>query len=288
MKIVKAVTSNDNFFSKKYLIESDNDRVFVEVVFIDFVEDKIICASAQAGCAIGCLHCATTYSPEPFIRNLSKEEIYEITKMVIEDANHGHKIDVLDFSGIGDCSSNWIAVRDACIMLFEDHWIQRYTFSSVAPRKWCESLYDEIKRGEVFPEKITISLHGTDADSRRMIIPHAEDPQLAIQWWKLLKEVGCRIVLNYVVHSKNSSSEHIDALAKLIQSNKKWIDTVRISPVNPVIFSRISSGMLPNLFTERLKSLLFDDEVSVVCFNPVGVKGNMACGQMRAFYQNNI
>lgn len=285
MKIIKVVSTNEGFFSKKYLIETDKDKVNIEVVFIDFIKDKIICMSAQAGCARGCLHCATTFSPNPFIRNLSTEEICEMTKLVIKDAINGNKIDVLDFSGIGDCSSNWNAVRDSCVKLFEENWIKSYSFTSVAPSNWCETLFNEMKLGLVSPKKITISLHGADVDTRRQIIPFAEDPLEALKWWSQLKKVGCRIVLNYVVHSNNTTSEHKIMLAKFIKSNKKWIDTVRISPFNSVVLSKISSGMSAAQFAKELKCYFLDEEVQIVCFYPVGTNENMACGQMRASFQ---
>lgn len=285
MRIIKVISNNEIFYSKKYLIETNKDKINIEVVYIDFLEDKVICMSAQAGCARGCLHCATTYSPNPFIRNLSTEEICEMTKLVTKDAINGNKIDVLDFSGIGDCSANWDAVRDACLRLFDENWINSYTFTSIAPSNWCETLYNEMKLGLVSPKKITISLHGVDVETRRQIIPYAEDPLVALKWWRQLQKVGCRIVLNYVVHSNNTTSKHIVMLAKFIRSNMIWIDTVRISPINSVVLSKISSGMSASQFTKDLKCLFLDEEVHIVCFNPVGTNENMACGQMRASFK---
>lgn len=285
MKIIKTTSIEHSVNSKKYLIESDDDHVCVEVGYLDFIIDKVICASAQVGCAKGCFHCATTYAPIPFIRNLSSREIYEITRIVIDDANQGNPIDVLDFSGIGDCSANWIAVRDACVKLNNDRLIKRYTFTSIAPRSWCEILNSEIRSGLVSPEKIVISLHGADVITRRQIIPQAEDPILAFNWWKLLKEAGCRVILNYVVHKNNTSSLHAEKLAKLVDFNKQWIDAIRISPLNSVQTTKISETQSLESFVNELRSLLIYDDLAIICFDPIGCKEEMACGQMRAILQ---
>ncbi len=282
MRILKIERTEGKKYAWKYLISVNDFRHDnIEFAFINFGEDKGICASAQIGCFIGCTHCATTYADRPFSRNLSLRELVDIVNLIVEDANYGRPVDILDFSGVGDCSANWDTVRAACVKLYREGLIKRYTFTSIAPRKWCEIVNKEMQEKRVLPEKILISMHGSDKYTRRLLIPEAEDPQEAARWWKLLKTDGCRVVLNYILHEDNATFHHLMALAKYVNTNKSWIDAIRISPLNPVPDIPVNGATDLEGFQKKLQELV-PREVKVALFIPVGSEKQIACGQMRA------
>ena len=283
MKILDIIEKiEDNRLSKKYLIAADGLRSAVEVVFLDMGVDRVICASAQAGCTFGCTHCATTYSSKPFIRNLSADEIVSIVRFVISDANTTNPVDVLDFSGVGDCSANWAAVRDACLSLHAEGMIARYTVTSIAPVRWCQRVVSEIQAGEVCLEKIAISLHGADLHTRRLVIPHAEDPVQSAEWWQQLKSVGCRINLNYVMHSQNTTARHAAELSEFLRTHKGWVDMLRLAHLNPVSGMVLSPPSNSQAFAKDMSQRVPD--IPIVVFSSNGQDQKMGCGQMRAFF----
>jgi len=269
--------------SVKYLLLLDGGGTAVEAAYLDEGEGKGICCSARAGCPAGCRHCATTYAPSPFIRDLSSREIISLVRLILDDARGGGPVDFLDFSGIGDCSANWDAVREACRELRESSLIGRYTLSSIAPRSWCETLAREMRAGLCDPERVLISLHGADRETRRLLIPGAEDPREAAAWWAPLHRDGCRVVMNYVLHSGNSSGKHLEGLAEFVSRGAGWIDEVRVSALNPVPGMSLAPGPGVGPFTSFLRETL-PRSIRVHHFVPLGGDRGMACGQMRAGY----
>jgi adenine C2-methylase RlmN of 23S rRNA A2503 and tRNA A37 len=242
-----------------------------------------LCCSAQAGCTFACRHCATTYAPRPFLRNLSAEEIVAIVAFVVEDSNLGHPLDFLDFSGVGDCSANWVPVLEACKDVSRRDLASTFRLTTVGPRQWCERVAGDLK---VF-ERVVISLHGADKETRRQIIPNAEDPWKAAAWWSRLAKAGPFVDLNYVVHQHNSSPQHLDALARFVTAHSIWIRELRLSTINPIAgmpfwtpetFPQIAARMRPRL----------PSAVRLNAFTSIGRSASMACGQLRALRDEDI
>jgi 23S rRNA (adenine2503-C2)-methyltransferase len=281
MKVKECVkTSEYNVNASKFLLEMD-DGCTVEVAGLVYPEDMVICMSCQVGCKHRCTFCANRFTP--FVRNLSESEICNAVKMILE--LFPKKETVLDFSGIGDCSDNWEAVRNACVSLKNDNTIQRYSFTSVSPKAWCTAVLQEMKHDIVAPSKIMISLHGFDAASRSFIIPHAEDPAEAAAWWSLLKRDGVKIVMNYVLYSENVGQ--IDELIKYINDYADWIDVLRISP-----FNSVQNSPLTPLRKDEIEAAFekvsqgIPQGISPVLFQPIGINHGFACGQMKARREN--
>ena len=260
----------------KFLLEMKDGNT-VEVARLEYAKDIAICMSCQVGCKHRCTFCANRLSP--FVRNLSEAEIYDAVTLIQPFPTK--KETVLDFSGIGDCSDNWDAVRNACISLKNRDVIQRYSFTSISPKLWCTKVSRELKEGIVAPSKFMISLHGFDAESRNRIIPHAEDPREAVAWWSSLKQDGVRIVMNYVLHSGNVN--HTNDIVRYINEYARWIDVLRISPFNDVKCSPLT-GLHKEEIEAAVEKIKRDltEEISIVLFQPIGINKGLACGQMRA------
>ncbi len=281
MNVIECVkTTEYNVNASKFLLEMD-DGCTVEIAGLVYPEDMVICMSCQVGCKHRCTFCANRLTP--FVRNLSETEICNAVKIILD--LFPKKETVLDFSGIGDCSDNWEAVRNACVSLKNDNIIQRYSFTSVSPKVWCATVSKEIKQGIVAPTHIMISLHGFDAASRSFIIPHAEDPTEAVAWWSLLKRDGVKIVMNYVLCSNNVGQ--IDNLLKYINDYAEWIDVLRISP-----FNFVQNSSLVALRKDRIEAAFekikqgIPSGISPVLFQPIGINHGFACGQMKARREN--
>ncbi len=267
--------------SRKYLLEAEG--VAVECAFLFHEESRGLCCSAQAGCAFGCRHCATTYAPQPFLRNLSEAEIVEIARFVAEDANGGTQLDFLDFSGVGDCCANWDAVRAACREALESGLTDVCRVTSIAPRAWCLRIE---RGGPGFPlDRVVISLHGADIETRRLLIPNAEDPWKAARWWRSLNANGTAVDLNYAVHQENSGPEHLGRLVEFLHAQAGWVREIRLSTINAVTGIPFRTPPTFDDFAVALQERL-PAGMRMNRFLSLGAEAGFACGQMRARTQS--
>lgn len=270
--------------SRKYLLAAKQDGVGVECAFLVGEEYRGLCCSAQAGCAFACRHCATTYAAQPFLRNLSAAEIVAMVRLVIQDANQGRPLDFVDFSGVGDCCANWDAVRNACLACGAGGLSSVFRLTSIAPRAWCRQLAQEMDQGTFVPQRIVISLHGPERNTRAFLIPGAEDPWRAASWWGDLKGKDRVIDLNYVVHQHNSRPQHVDRLVEFVCAHADWVHELRLSAMNPVpnmdLYTPEDFREVYNAVRARVPA-----SVRMNCFTSLGRSADLACGQMRALAQ---
>ncbi len=268
--------------SRKYLLEAGGAAV--ECAFLFHEESRGLCCSAQAGCAFGCRHCATTYAARPFLRNLSAAEIVQITRFVAEDANGGAPLDFLDFSGVGDCCANWDAVRAASREALEAGLAGVCRVTSIAQRAWCLRIERE---GPGFAlDRVVISLHGADIETRRLLIPNAEDPWAAAGWWRNLHANGTAVDLNYAVHQENSGPEHLSRLAEFLHAQAGWVREIRLSTINPVPGIAFHTPPSFDDFAAALRERL-PAGMRMNRFLSLGADAGFACGQMRAQAQRS-
>lgn len=80
--VIKKQVSKDG--SRKYLLGLE-DGVSVECVGMPNGEKLSVCVSSQAGCAMGCVFCAT--GKTGLIRNLTEDEIYQQALFIRDDFN---------------------------------------------------------------------------------------------------------------------------------------------------------------------------------------------------------
>lgn len=230
-----------------------------------------VCISAQAGCGYGCQHCATTFSPVPFQRSLTTEEMVASVRLVLADRGL-EKVATVDVSGIGDPSRNWEAVAAACQILLDGGHAERVTITTVAPQRWVRARLD----GGWLPAKVRISLHGATRDARRLIVTHGDDPARVVGVWEqLAAEVA--VELNYVMHAGNTHPQDVVDLAALLDGRR--FAALRLCPLNPVAGSPVRPCPDPAGFAAAVRAAL--PNWAVEEFTPLGASVSAACGQLR-------
>ncbi len=154
--------------TKKFLFtlhRSDPD-VKIESVFIPSCRHSTACLSTQAGCACGCVFCATGRMGPG--RNLHFSEIVlQLLNMAKEvDASISHIV----LMGMGEPLHNYDQVVRA-IRFFEESALRvsarRITLSTVGLPDRIRRLTDEGVRVE-----LALSLHSADENKRRRLIPY--------------------------------------------------------------------------------------------------------------------
>src|SRR5881398_164150 len=148
--------------TEKYLWDL-GDGEAVESVLIPEGKRRTLCISSQAGCALGCVFCAT--GRMGFRRNLSPGEIAaQVREIVLRDPSQ--KPTNIVFMGMGEPLLNWDAVDSALSILNQPEGLgigaRHITVSTVGI---LPSLAKFAKRSEQF--RLAVSLHAPSPALRR-------------------------------------------------------------------------------------------------------------------------
>jgi 23S rRNA (adenine2503-C2)-methyltransferase len=173
---------NDAFSSLKpdiRLISADGETIktlfrltdenAVEAVLMRYTKRRTLCISTQAGCAMGCVFCAT--GQMGFRRHLSSGEIVDqVLYYARELTNQGESVTNVVVMGMGEPFHNYEATMDAIDRLNHpkgfNFGARRFTISTVG-------LIPAIQRftRENRQVNLAISLHATDDELRNRLLP---------------------------------------------------------------------------------------------------------------------
>ncbi|MCY4145643.1 MAG: 23S rRNA (adenine(2503)-C(2))-methyltransferase RlmN [Chloroflexi bacterium] len=144
------------------------DGQFIESVLMPYADGRMTaCLSSQAGCAMGCVFCAT--GQMGFSRNLTPTEIFEQAMLFARElAARGERLSNVVFMGMGEPFHNYEASLAAVRMLMRRLGIgaRHITISTVG-------LAPQIRRfaDEGLQVKLAVSLHKSDDAERSQLLP---------------------------------------------------------------------------------------------------------------------
>ena len=144
------------------------DGQLIESVLMPYDDSRqTACISSQAGCALGCVFCAT--GQMGFGRHLSATEIFEQAMIFARDlAGRGGRLSNVVFMGMGEPFHNYEASLEAVHMLRKRLGIgaRHITISTVG-------LVPQIRRfaDEGLQVKLAVSLHKADDSERSALLP---------------------------------------------------------------------------------------------------------------------
>src|SRR6266545_6067714 len=190
-----------------------SDGEAIESVLIPAGKRRTLCISSQAGCALGCVFCAT--GRMGFRRNLTAAEIAgQVRELVLLDP--ALKPTNVVYMGMGEPLLNWDAV-DATLTIFNHAdglgiGARHITVSTVGI---LPNLAKFARRPEQF--RLALSLHAPTAEQRRALMPIEKKYGLA-DVLAALRQFLRRVTLEYVlIGGTNDSLEAADQLAKVAQ-----------------------------------------------------------------------
>ena len=202
MKLLREIKSDLNHL---YIFELE-DGLTIESVFY---RGDTLCLSSQVGCAIGCPFCLS--GSKGFFRNLTAQEIYlqyEILKEI-------HPIKRIAIAGIGEPLMNYHNVEKA-FWMFKGKNLKVSFYTTGFPTNRLRNLLNLPHNG------ITISVHTTDEEKRRYLLPHAGSLKELIKTLKVsLKDVSKRkrkkVALAYILlKGVNDTEEELLEFARLV------------------------------------------------------------------------
>jgi 23S rRNA (adenine2503-C2)-methyltransferase len=249
-----------------------SDGEAIESVLIPSGTRRTLCISSQAGCALGCVFCAT--GRMGFRRNLSPFEIAGQAREIILRHPDLRPTNVV-FMGMGEPLLNWPGVDRALTILNNAEGLgigaRHITVSTVGIIPGMKEL---AARPEQF--RLAISLHAPTAERRRAIMPIEKKYDLSA----VLEAAAAfrkRITFEYVlIAGANDGDRDADALAKLAHRMGALVNLLPLHPggapgLTPTTPARIRE------FAERLKH----QGVEAVVRRSRGLDISAACGQLR-------
>ncbi len=223
-------SEQDGLATCKFLFELNDGRK-IESVYIPDGERRTVCVSTQAGCAVGCLFCATGWMG--FGRNLTAGEI--VGQLVHIRTHTDHGITNVVFMGMGEPFLNYDETMKAADILCDGKGpglaSRRITFSTSGIVPNIYRFADE-KR----PYNLAISLNATTEEVRRRIMPITRKYPLD-ELMKSVRYLNAKrrdpVTLEYVLLAGvNDTDEDARRLKRLASEHGRC--KVNVIPYNPI------------------------------------------------------
>jgi 23S rRNA (adenine2503-C2)-methyltransferase len=248
------------------------DGEAIESVWIPEGKRRTLCISSQAGCAFGCVFCAT--GRMGFRRHLEPWEIAGQVREMLLDQAFGKPTNVV-FMGMGEPLHNWRAVDTALTILNAPQGVglgaRHLTVSTVG-------VLPNLARLAARPEqfRLAVSLHAATSERRRALMPVERKyplPDLVAA----LRAFRRRITFEYVlIAGRNDAPEDAAALAGLAQPLGALVNLLPLHPGGaPGLVAAAPADMT------RFASLVRAGGVSVSVRRSRGLDISAACGQLR-------
>ena len=248
------------------------DRALIESVLIPEGERRTLCISSQAGCAYGCVFCAT--GRMGFGRHLEAWEILGQLRELALDPATGKPTNVV-FMGMGEPLHNWEAVDRALTVLNQREGFgigaRHITVSTVGivPR-----LKDLAARPEQF--RLAVSLHAPTHERRLALMPVERKYGLS-ELMPALSAFERRLTFEYVlIQGANDTMEDADRLARLARPLGAHVNLLPLHPGG-------TPGLVPTPPSDmrRFARRLREWGVTATVRRSRGLDIDAACGQLR-------
>ncbi len=258
--------------TRKFLWRFDDGAAIESVMIPEGRRRRTLCISSQAGCAYGCVFCAT--GRMGFGRHLAPWEITAQVRELVLRPDVAAPTNIV-FMGMGEPLHNWAAVDVALSVLNDARGFgigaRHITVSTIGVVPGLRKL---AARPEQF--RVALSLHAARSDRRQALMPVERKYPLDEVLLELAK-FPRRVTFEYVcIHGANDSDADAEALASCARGLRAHVNLLPLHP-----------GGAPHLQPtppERMHALadvLRAREVNVTVRKSRGLDIEAACGQLR-------
>jgi 23S rRNA (adenine2503-C2)-methyltransferase len=301
---VAAETPSADGFTRKYLLALGDDRR-IETVLMRFTGRVTACISSQAGCAMGCVFCAT--GQMGFARQLTPGEIVAQVlhlrrvldrpvagvacpepveradsgpapaRPVTADSSHLRNVVLM---GMGEPLHNYEAVMHAVNILRDQHGpaisARRITLSTVGVIPGIVRMADEAS-----PPHLAVSLHAASQAERVALVPVAArwplDALLDACRYYVRKQQR-RIFFEWaLIAGRNDTPEQAHAVGRLLRSLSAQVNLI---PLNPT--TGYDGGPSNGAAARRFQEILAEYGLPSTVRQRRGLDIAAGCGQLAA------
>jgi 23S rRNA (adenine2503-C2)-methyltransferase len=222
------ITHSSDGLTQKFLLRMDDGET-IETVLMRYAGRHTACVSTQAGCAMGCVFCAT--GQMGFTRHLRPGEI-------VAQVQHARRFSAgplrnLVLMGMGEPLHNYDAVMTALEIISDTRGLnigpRRISVSTVGFVPAIRRMADEGR-----PYHLAVSLHGANDNDRAKLVP------IANRWPLAELMSACR---DYVTRTErkiffgwtliagtNDSADHAKELAALLKGIYAHVNLIPLNP----------------------------------------------------------
>jgi 23S rRNA (adenine2503-C2)-methyltransferase len=263
--------------TKKLLFQLPDGQT-IETVLMRYDKRRTLCISTQAGCAMGCVFCAT--GQMGFFRNLSVSEIvFQVLHFARELASEGERVTNIVMMGMGEPLHNYQPTLDAVDRLTDENGFnlgaRKITISTVGLVPAIRRYADEQRQ-----TPLAISLHAaTDAERDKLIPVNKRWPisELMDACRYYIEKTGRRLTIEWaLINGENDTIEQAQALGRLV---KGLLCHVNLIPLNPT--HGFSGGPSSRGRVEAFQEALARFGVSSTVRVRRGIDIQAGCGQLR-------
>lgn len=275
LQVVTELSSKDGTVKRLYRLP---DGQLIESVLMLYDDNRrTACISTQAGCAMGCVFCAT--GQMGFARHLTDAEIFEQALHFAQDLERdGERLSNVVLMGMGEPFHNYDHSLAAVRRLMDDLGIgaRHITISTVG-------LVPQIRRfaEEGIQVKLAISLHAATDEERAALLPvnkrwPLSDLIEACHYY--IRKTGRRVTFEWaLIHGQTDTPEQAHALGMLL---KDMLCHVNAIPLNPT--DGYDGGPSAAVAIDTFVSILESYGVSMTVRVRRGIDINAGCGQLKS------
>ncbi len=231
-ELVEEIRSDDGL-TRKFLLRL-RDGQTIETVLMGYAGRHTVCVSTQAGCAMGCVFCATGQGG--YVRHLRPGEIVAQVlhaRRVLSEIAPGRRLRNLVLMGMGEPLHNYESVMLALSSISDPGGISigpsRIAISTVGVVPAILRLAEESR-----PYNLAVSLHGSTQEERAALVPVAKRwplESLIEACREYGKITGKRIFFEWtLIAGKNDSPETATRLAGLLEGIDAHINLIPLNP----------------------------------------------------------
>lgn len=275
LKLVVEARSSDGETRKRLFALPDGQRI--ETVLMGYAKRRTLCISTQAGCAMGCVFCAT--GQMGFRRNLTAGEIVaQVLVFARELKAHEEHLTNIVVMGMGEPFHNYDATMKAVEIINDPKGLnfgaRRMTISTVGLVPMIERFAAE--RRQV---NLAVSLHAATDDLRAEMLPINKKYPLGVLFEAVRKYYEAtrrRVTFEWaLIEGKNDTPEQAQALAALAAGLPCHVNVIPLNPTQGYA-GRATTRERAAAFKAELERL------GITCTIRVrrGIDINAGCGQL--------
>jgi 23S rRNA (adenine2503-C2)-methyltransferase len=272
------ISSSDGL-TRKFLLRLADGQT-IETVLMSFTGRRTACLSTQAGCAMGCVFCAT--GQMGFVRHLRPGEIVAQVRhaqLALRAAGHD-SLRNLVLMGMGEPLHNFDAVMTALEIITDRRGLNigpsKITISTVGVVPGILRLAAE-KR----PYNLAVSLHGATEEERLALVPVSQRwplTELMAACCIYFAETGRRIFFEWtLIAGANDSPAQAERLVTLLKGLDAHVNLIPLNPTGGFTGTATQSDTVKK-FKEVLQAAGFPSTIR----QRRGIDVAAGCGQLRA------
>lgn len=274
--VVRTEIASTDGFTRRYLLEF-GDGTTVETVIMRYHRRITACISTQAGCAMGCVFCATGQAG--FRRHLTAGEIvaqaHHVSRILQAE---GHRLRNVVLMGQGEPLHNFDAVMRAIEILGDVRGLslanRRITLSTVGLVPGIDRLARENPG-----VSLAVSLHGATDAERNALVPIGRRWPLA-ELMRACRDytaaTGQRIMFEWtLIDGANDTPAHAARLAALLRGQKAHVNLIPLNPTRGFAGTPASDAR-----ARAFQAILREHDIPSTLRNRRGIDIAAGCGQL--------